>query len=386
MKPFPNYTLVRKDRGRDNKGGGVAFLVYNKVLFQEVTAPDSLKDDPHLDEVTISINNDKNKPLFIRNVYIPPASSCNQGYIPPVEKLTDGLGDSTLILGDINAHHSMWYTEDEEDGRGRQVAAWISDSDLGILNEDLPTRVTATTSTAPDLSISSADCLPTCTWTVDTALGSDHSPILIKMSTEISKVPAQNKTFINFNKADWTKFTAETEEHFSKASLNNGVHKSEKFFRKTLNNAAKHCIPSGRIPTISNAMPTETAKLMEDRDQIRRDDPADPRIPEINAEINNQTKVYRQNKWLRHLENCGPGTKKLWDTIKSIDKPPRQPDNQSIKFNGKHYNDPKKLASKFNSQYTPGATTKPTKEFRKLLRKIKKNPIARTLSLQWNKQ
>ena len=85
----------------------MAFPVNNKVLFQEVTAPDSLKEDPHLEEVTISINNDKNKPLFIRNVYILPASSFNQGYIPPVDNLTDGLGDSTLILSNINAHHSM---------------------------------------------------------------------------------------------------------------------------------------------------------------------------------------------------------------------------------------------------------------------------------------
>ena len=137
------------------------------------------------------------------------------------------------------------------------------------------------------------------------------------------------------------------------------------------NKASKQHIPAGRIPNILNANPTQTAKLMEDRDQIRRADPADPRLKDLNDEINTQTKVHRQEKWLEHLENCGPGTKKLWDTIKSIDKQP-QPDNQSIKFNEKHFNNPKKLATQFNTQYTPGTTTKPSKEFRRLLRRMRK--------------
>ena len=55
-----------------------------------------------------------------------------------------------------------------------------------------------------------------------------------------------------------------------------------------------------------------------------------------------------------HLYIFGPNTKKLWDTIKYIYNPPKQPDNQSIQFNYKHYNDPQKIANKFNSQYTQG--------------------------------
>ena len=74
-------------------------------------------------------------------------------------------------------------------------------------------------------------------------------------------------------------------------------------------------------------------------------DLADPRLKDLNDEINTQTKDHRQEKWLEHLENCGPGsgTKKLWDTIKSIDKPPRQPYNKSIKFYEKHFNNKKKI-------------------------------------------
>ena len=53
--------------------------------------------------------------------------------------------------------------------------------------------------------------------------------------------------------------------------------------------------------------------------------PADAKIADLNKVINTKTKEHRQEKWL------DPGTKKLWAAIKGIDKPPRQPENQSIK-------------------------------------------------------
>ena len=371
MKKTPNYRLVRKDRGGDIKGGGVAFLVHQDVPFQLVQSPNSLKDDDHLEELTIKLSSTNND-LYIRNVYIPPASSCTQGYTPPFNNITDGTGESLLLLGDINAHNPLWYSDDTADRRGLQLADWLEGTNLGILNDNQPTRTTNNSSTAPDVSITTPDCLPTCTWSVDTSLSSDHLPIHINMTKEIKKTTAPQKTFVNFKKANWDDFTAQTEEKFASAPLTTNVHESEKIFRRIINKAAKNNIPAGRIPKIFNAMPTETADLIDERDQIRKEDPADPRIQELNTNINNKIKEHRQEKWIDHLKNCGQGTKKLWDTIKSINNPPQQPDNQSIKFNNKHYDKPKKLASKFNAQYTPGATTKPTKEFRNLLRKVKK--------------
>ena len=148
-----------------------------------------------MEELTIKIKSNKNNPLFIRNIYIPPASSCNQGYIAPADKLAEGLNDNSLILGDPNAHHNLWNTEDTEDERGRAFAKWIGDTDLGVLNEDVPTRVTATSSTSPDISIATPSLLPTCTWVVNTTLGSDHLPILIKLTTEIKKIPAAKNLY-----------------------------------------------------------------------------------------------------------------------------------------------------------------------------------------------
>ena len=106
--------------------------------------------------------------------------------------------------------------------------------------------------------------------------------------------------------------------------------KREKIFRNIVNKAAKQNIPSGRIQNVLNAVPTETTKLMEERDWIRSEDPAD-RIKILNSQINQSIKDHRKEKWLDHLKSCGPGTKKLWDTIKSLNNHPKQPGNQSIR-------------------------------------------------------
>ena len=103
-KPTPNYTLERKDRGRDIKGGGLAFLIHESVPYQKVSSPPTLAGDKHLEELTIEITNNT-EPVNIRNIYIPPASSCDPGYVAPISKLCDGLARDSLILGDLNAHH-----------------------------------------------------------------------------------------------------------------------------------------------------------------------------------------------------------------------------------------------------------------------------------------
>ena len=140
MKNTPNYNLVRKDRGRDIKGGGVAFLVHESVPFQLVDSPATLVADPHIEELTIKINSNNNNPLFIRNLYIPPASSCDTpNYSPVISNLADGIDGNYMLLGDFNAHDLLWHTKDTPDNRGAQIAEWIGECDLGVLKDDVST-------------------------------------------------------------------------------------------------------------------------------------------------------------------------------------------------------------------------------------------------------
>ena len=64
-----NYTLVRQDR-RQGPGGGLLFFIHNSVSFTRKQLSTTSKNDPHLEELTISIAMD-NTELLITNVYIP---------------------------------------------------------------------------------------------------------------------------------------------------------------------------------------------------------------------------------------------------------------------------------------------------------------------------
>ena len=66
-----NYTLFR----RQGPGGGLLFFVHNSVSFNRKPQSTTSKNDPHLEELTISIAMD-NTELLITNVYILPANSC----------------------------------------------------------------------------------------------------------------------------------------------------------------------------------------------------------------------------------------------------------------------------------------------------------------------
>ena len=366
----PNYTFVRQDRGRD-KGGGLAFLIHKEVSFNLEKTPARLAQDPYLESMTISIPS-KDSPLYIRNVYIPPQSSCASGYAPPLNDLFTGLGDSYYILGDMNAHNILWHSDATNDTRGEELADAVSNQDAAIINLDMPTRVTSTASTAPDVSIASSNLIPVTNWKVENKMSSDHQPITISLTAELTKSNSKHQTFINFSKADWPKFTSFTESIFSKARPVRDVHKAEKFFRKTLQKASKKYIPAGRIPQTFNALPTEAARLINQRDEIKKANPADNRLSDLNKQINKTINEHRKKKWIEHLSTCQPGSKKLWTTIKSLGNQPQQPSNQGISFNDKTYSHAKKIADQFNRQYTPESKKKPNQALRRTLRSLKK--------------
>ena len=64
------------------------------------------RSSPNLEELTNTAKLGKTD-LIITNVYIPPASSCTGGYNPSLDHLL--MTTHTLILGDFNAHQSLWY-------------------------------------------------------------------------------------------------------------------------------------------------------------------------------------------------------------------------------------------------------------------------------------
>ena len=73
-----NYTIVRNDR-HHGQGGGLLILIHRSITFSKQPSPPESLSNPHMEELSIKAKLGNTK-LIISNVYIPPASSCSNGY------------------------------------------------------------------------------------------------------------------------------------------------------------------------------------------------------------------------------------------------------------------------------------------------------------------
>ena len=66
--------------------------------------------------------------------------------------------------------------------------------------------------------------------------------------------------------------------------------------------------------------------MMEERDDLRKQDPASPRLSTMNDEITKATSDHKRRQWREFVESIDHSTdsSKLWRTIKGIDGKSKQ--------------------------------------------------------------
>ena len=360
------YTTLRKDRSH-GQGGGLLIFIHRSITYPIPTWKNFL--------IKAELGNTK---LIISNVYIPPASSCSNGYHSSIEHLL--MTPDTLILGDFNAHHPSWYSR-STDTRGRKMADSINGSDYGILNWDSPTRVPPNVKpSSSDVSLASASLITSCSWQTLSTLRSDHLPILIRLQMKTPSNPGLRQTYVNLKKANWDRYRQEVEAALSKRSLPTDCQRDEKIFRTVLLKAASHHIPTGCHRLHEEAVPAEILDMMNRQDDLRKRDPTSPELPRLNKTIQNRICVHKRQKWRDFVETMDQKTDvtKLWRTIKGIDGRAKcGAENEAITFNGISFSSSKQLATKFNQQFNipkPGRHTS-SRETRVVTRETKRKPL-----------
>ena len=94
--------------------------------------------------------------------------------------------------------------------------------------------------------------------------------------------------------------------------------------------------------------------MMEERDDLRKQDPASPRLSTMNDEITKATSDHKRRQWREFVESIDHRTdsSKLWRTIKGIDGKSKQTaENEGITFTGRSHTSPKLIANSFNRQF-----------------------------------
>ena len=90
---------------------------------------------------------------------------------------------------------------------------------------------------------------------------------------------------MNFRKADWEGFTAETERNFTDAPLPSFSSAGEKVFRRILGDACRHHIPCSYVRDYCCPLPEVVRPLVSERDQRRIDDQLDSAIKLLDRDI-----------------------------------------------------------------------------------------------------
>lgn len=293
--------------------------------------------------------------LIVHNIYIPPASSCEAGHAPSLDHFLRHPTENCLVLGDLNAHHSVWCSGVEEDFRG---AAFMDEIDLStfvVLNDLSPTRLPSHGNpSSPDVSIASASIATTAVWRAHAALSSDHLPIVIDLGLSTPPTTSPCRSYINLRKANWPAFRDSIEAEVARCPPPSTVESGERRLRDILLNASRKHIPAGKYSNVRPGFPADAARIADRRDQLRTIDPTDPEIARLNGEISTITKDYHRQKWREYLSKIDRrfGTKRLWGAIRSLTRP-RPPDNEAaIDFHGKIKYNRNRIADRFCRQYT----------------------------------
>ena len=327
---------------------------------------------------------DNTSSLHIINLYIPPCSSCPQGFSPNLDPLLEGLqAHNSLVMGDFNAHNTAWFsnTEDQRAAtRGENIYQSINASDLSILNSDTPTRLpSAGRPTSPDLTLISSHLALDSSWNTEISLGSDHLPILVGLSDSQYQYSGERRCFVNYRRANWEAYQREVEQLISNSPPPISADIGEICLREAIMAASKHHIPAGvrkeYIPNLSD----ETKDLIKQRDNLRSSTPGNPNINPINEQIKTAIAKSARDAWTRELESCNhrTHTHRFWSLLKRLSgKQSRQDPNQPIMFNNTYYNNDKEIAYQFTRQFTRPVPHQQTRDTRTLQREIrKKHPL-----------
>ena len=369
-KPFTitGYTAYKCDCSI--KCQGIMTLIRNdtQAVVENIPA-----GDLDIQQITYWINNTK---YVFYNVYWPNHSFTKLPF-------NDATYKRTIIAGDLNAHMpSLGYSD--YNFRGREVEDLFNSSNL-ILEQDMNSPPTLLhkrhlTWSRPDLTLISADVYKQTTVSVEETIGSDHSPILIKIENLVKSEP-KRKSFWNFKRANWTKFAGITDEELSRIDTETqSIDKSFQEICSFILKAARESVPQGNFKKYKPFWNKDIQIAVRARRKARKKAAKQP-TPENRAAYNRQTarvrlltRTGRREKWRNVCQNLDlhKDGKKAWKLLQNLEGSKKKENPKPIQTDSKIISDKKKKADYFNKFLASVSRASRRKNLDKALWKITK--------------
>ncbi|XP_058837566.1 uncharacterized protein LOC131693622 [Topomyia yanbarensis] len=238
-----------------------------------------------------------------------------------------------LIMGDLNAHHTMWGSS-KCCHRGNAIAKVVEETNAITLNDGSITFLRGRASSALDVTMCSSSIASSCGWAVLPDPGnSDHFPISISYGRSLPTTSRRRRWI--FEQADWSVY----EERILDAIDRDRQYSPEEL-AEIMSEAATPCIPrtKGTPPKRSvHWWNPEVANILRSRRKalraLKRTTPNNPQWEVLAANFRHLRTTARKAveeaksaSWSRFLDgiNADSSTAELWRRINALNGKRRQ--------------------------------------------------------------
>ena len=395
-----NYTTIRTDRPVPTGGGGLLTFIKSSLIFERVQ--ESSQNGTEASSLRVKMG--KRQWATICNVYCPPVRSHSR--TASLDTACFPHTEESIIMGDFNAHNTLWDPFQPEDDRGERLLDWTLDHDLRIMNDGSPTRLNTkarhqTTSSdvsqcpvsdsrvpsqggssmgrsAPDVTICGGTWRDKCSWCIVDPIGSsDHTPISVTLDTKVTHGSVfKGRAAWRTSNVDWKSFQDEVESSIPQMP-NTNIHAMSTEFHKALISAGHKHVGTVKPGSRSKRWITPAVReARKERNRLRH------RLPTHRAEWVEACKKAqelqqqaRTDAWREILDDAtnAQDDSKLWKVIKSLNgSPENNSPNEAMSFGGRLITSNKRKADIFVNHYAKVSGSQMSKSDRDLNRDTKK--------------
>lgn len=318
----PGYICYRQDKhpGR-GKGQGVAIFIKCDIQHYCVPIPETKFMEAIGIQLSISSHN-----YVIVSAYQSP----NLELIPNDLDIVLSLGARVLVMGDLNAKHTLWNCA-SINKHGACIANHMMESNFTIHASDSPTLIHYRSEFAP----STPDlCL---TKNVDAilelrtipALSSNHLPVIFTLNGALKR---ENKIQFNYSEADWNSFRSFVNENTklsvsvfsSTAELDAAIAE----FIVTITTARDMFVPQVHTGRKSKPLPRFIKKLIKRKNHLRRLEQHETspesrknlrsNINILQKQINVAIQSNQDRVWNKRLSSVDNPSTDIWKLVRSL--------------------------------------------------------------------
>ena len=231
---------------------------------------------------------------------------------------------------------TLWHSH-TDDHREQLIADCISNSDKN------PNQSAKHHTTTNIITTVSNTLYNRTSWTTQHALSSNHFPIITTINIRHdNRLQQTRRTFTNYKKADWTRFTEDTESAFAQTTKSNNIHTANIIFTDIILMADKHNIPKGNMHSNCRLLTEDIVCKITQINNIMRANTCDPALKLLNEEITSDIQKHKHMEGVRGRSLGSQPTHSIHG-ISNIAPPHTL--NTSITFNNKIATAPKHIVN-----------------------------------------